>query len=168
MAFRCNNPPCWIFIDILMPIRHLVQMIEAAPVAMTYSLIRIQCHGSPTNKRLYFAILQNPSIVLLRLLLRRLFGFNLFYRKFVSLPPLHLYFGVIMKVQLTQLLIQCSMLGPNTLSWIFTLYRIEFLVNNSSFNIFLHLNSLLIFSLNIFQVPSFLVSKRSSLLFLHL
>ena len=99
------------------------------------------------------------------LLLQRLFGFNMFYKNFVSLPPFHLYFGVIIKVQLTWLQIPSSMLGPNTLKWKFTLYGITFFVNTSSFNIFLPLNRLLTFSLNIFQAPSSLVLERSFLLF---
>ena len=72
MAFKCSSPPCWIFIDILMLTRHLVQMTEEALVAMASSLVRIQCPGLPTNKRLCLATVQNLSIVLLRLLLRRL------------------------------------------------------------------------------------------------
>ncbi|RVW96129.1 Retrovirus-related Pol polyprotein from transposon RE2 [Vitis vinifera] len=39
MAFRCNNPPHWIFMDIVMQTRHLVQMIEEPLVAMASSLI---------------------------------------------------------------------------------------------------------------------------------
>ncbi|KAL6330080.1 hypothetical protein AAG906_039998 [Vitis piasezkii] len=38
MAFRCSSPPRWIFMDILMPTGHLVQMIEEASVAMASSL----------------------------------------------------------------------------------------------------------------------------------
>ena len=52
MTFTCSNPPYWIFMDILMSVGHFVQMTKEIPVAMASSLVLIQCHGPPMNKRL--------------------------------------------------------------------------------------------------------------------
>ncbi|KAL6331621.1 hypothetical protein AAG906_011561 [Vitis piasezkii] len=134
MAFRCSSPPRWIFMDILMPIGHLVQMMKN--------------HGG-------YGIFLGPNLIIwIQYVLQELCLSS-------SSSPL-LWCDNKSAAHLAAN--PSSMLGPNTLKWKFTLYEIMFFVNDSSFDVFLPPSSST-FSLNIFQAPSSLVSKRSFLLF---